>query len=442
VAADSGDVIVVQHEFQLALELTNSFEVQAASILHRKNPLNEFDSLRLFSLFDLTEAGYVTIAEIQRVCRKEASLEAHDIIQKYRDTPLAHLRDRFALKMVFGKIDTNKNGGISINEWKTFLAELMRHDVDYLRRKGLAEYRAFFGKKAIEFRPRQPDCETAEGDQKTYSPLETWIYRFVDAGWLADFWYYQKNHHPLLALFLADPDNPLSRLDRVKIELAVNGYNLFASTIAVVQSDSFVNRIALSIAIVSLPMLAFRTLLLMLFTCPCLHHRNRYPACCHGCCLRCLRGTGHTMGTVYFLGGTALLVLGALTAMRFGSGFVLTWLFSWALSYVLCVLYDLCFPFNCLKTCVWLRRHPWRYVCLGAMRFSGLAQWAIERDTVMKALSARAAGQEQQPLPPADRSRTVSWGGESLRSSWGWGGSDRGWSYSYRRYKEVQVLPV
>lgn len=68
---------------------TNSFEVQAAFILHRKNPLNETDGMRLFALHSANK-GTISMEEILRETSRTATSEAHDLIWRYCDTPLAY----------------------------------------------------------------------------------------------------------------------------------------------------------------------------------------------------------------------------------------------------------------------------------------------------------------------------------------------------------------
>jgi Ca2+-binding EF-hand superfamily protein len=439
----------IHDTFRRASAVTNSFEIQAAFILHKKRPLNECEALRLFALFDLSETGKVTLMEVQRACSYvDGSREAHDIISKYRDTPLAHLRDRWAVKNIFDKIDVDQTGEISLVEWRGFLAELMLHDHDYLRRKGLAHFRAFFGKGRDRAQFATAEASSVPG---CADRLRDQLYRVLGAAWVEDFWYYQKNHHPLLALFLADADNPLSRQDRLKIEFAVNSYNLFASTISITLATSRIARFGYSVAIVSVPMVLMRNVLLQLFMCPCLNVRNRHPTDCQRCCLDCLRGCGQGIGTLYVLGGVAFVVLGVLAALHFGRSFVLTWLFSWLLSYFLCILYDVGFTFNCLSMCVWLRRHWLRLLCLGATYRLRLAQWAIERDIVLQAMATAGAkskstdreGEDGVDGPvAADSGRRERRG--SLWASWGglMGGSWAVSSYRHRSYKETQVLPV
>jgi hypothetical protein len=469
---ESRSGLEAEQNFLRAHLLTNSHEVQAAFILHKKHPLNDSASLRLFELLDVASAGIVTIAEIQQATGRNSSGEAHDIIHKYHDTPLAHLRNRKAVKIIFDHIDTHRTGGISLAQWKAFLAELMLHDHDYLRRKGLSHHRAYFGKGYTVATPVTASSE--EGSTAGVEGIATeanvasatkatlaetavdmvlpCLYALCGRDWLQDFVYYQRNHHPLLGLRYADSDNPLTKVNRLQIEFVVNSYNLFASTVVYTMSGSTVGLYCLSIAVVSLPMVVMRNLLLQLFTCPCLQLRNRHPRCCQRCCVNCLRTCGYGIGTAYALGGAAFLVFGVLSCLNFGSGFVLSWLFAWGLSYFICIAADLCLPFNCLSPCIWIVRNKYGCLLYRTLKYMDLGRWQLEKDEVLKAL----AGREQQCRSTAGRKEVNalegqsqdelkgSWKGSSRREyfSWGFWSDSSSRSHRYGGYKETQVLPV
>lgn len=395
----------------LAHEVTSTFPVQAAFILHRRNPLSDVDGNRLFALLDLQESRKLTLDEVERIVNKNYSSETHDLIWKFKDTPLAHLASKKSLKMLFDKIDPDHGGGITIQQWRAFLAELMVHDHNYLRRKGLSTYRAFFGLG------RGPQLADMTIQSSATDPL----FGFIDRAWLADFWYYEKNHHPLFALFLADADHPLKRRDVLKIEFFITSWNLFASTIVYQLSGSTGLLYFLSFVIVTIPLVIMRNILLFLFTCPCMQIRNKHPGCCQRKCVGCCQRTGRCTGNWYAAGGAAFLVLGILTAMKFGLGFVDSWLFSWGASYAVCVFLDLATRFNCMSVCLSLRESRWNCLCLGLPKRIQLCQWLVEKNIVLRAMK----------------------GGETFGKSDdrnAGGGSSR--SYKYIAYKVTQVLPV
>lgn len=398
-------------EFDRVHELTSSFSVQAAFILHRRYPLSDVDGNRLFALFDLRDSRKLTMDEVHRVVNKRDSSEVHDLIWKFKDTPLTHLRNKKSLKLLFDKIDPKHEGGISLQQWRAFLAEVMIHDHNHLRRKGLSTCRAFYG--------------LGRGEQQADITLQTSasepLFGFIDRAWLADFWYFEKNQHPLLSLFLADADNPLSVYDRLKMEFIVTSWNLFASTIVYQISGSTAMLYLLSFVIVSVPLAIMRNILLFLFACPCLQTRNNHPGTCHRRCVRCCQGTGQCLGNMYLGGGVAFLVLGILTAIKFGAGFVDSWLFSWGTSYVVCVWVDLCFRFNCIPWCMRLRESRVSLLCLGLLQKAQLCQWLKEKNIVMRALKGDSV---------------------SYKSDKSTGSSGRSYKYEYTGYKVTQVLPV
>ena len=424
--------------FKTAQDLTNTFEVQAAFILHRKNPLDEDDGMRLFALLDTKNTGRIEIKEILRETQRAAVSEAHDLIWRYSDTPLAHLRNRRALTMLFGTIHTTQSdGSIGLGEWRAFLARLMQHDHNYLRVKGLATLRPYYGKGRGVQSEEDISIQTNEKDL---------VWGCVDPAWWADFSYYQCNHHPLLALLFADSDNPLTSGDRLKIEFAVNSWNLYASTIVFGISETQGLLYLISFALVTVPVMLIRTALLHLFACPCLHIRNSHPRHYQRACLVCCRRTGHSLGTFYVLGGVAFLVLGVLSALRAGSGFVRGWVFSWALSYLLCVVVDLCLKFNTNRACVALRRsRVARCFCLGLVQQSGLCQWQLEKDKVLATMAGGSGVSED--CAPSSQGTSIRSDSESENSPDGGGSyfstrSSRKWSYRYKGLKQSKILPV
>jgi hypothetical protein len=51
--------------------------------------------------------------------------------------------------------------------------------------------------------------------------ITEWQLSKLPKGWLSDFWFYCKNNHPLISIFLADKHYPLLPRDRWLIELSV-----------------------------------------------------------------------------------------------------------------------------------------------------------------------------------------------------------------------------
>ena len=135
--------------------------------------------------------------------------------------------------------------------------------------------------------------------------------------------------------------------------------------------------------------------MLLLFTCPCLLHRNlRYASKYKRWSVMLLLDAGMFVGVVYFLVGIAILFVGILAAVHAGAYFVDYFLFSWAITYVLNVLLDLIFIFNCTPCCVALRNNNCSAILFcGLPQLLCLSQWQIEKNIVMKALRADQASQ-------------------------------------------------
>ena len=358
--------------------LSHTFQVQAAFILHGNNPLNTEDGIVLFSLIDTDHSGEVTYEEMLALCDSTADSEAHQLVRKYNDTPLSHLESHSVVQMLFDKIDVDKSGGISEDEWKAFLGLLMTHDHNYLRRKGLTANRVFWGKG------REQDLSL---HQFTSSVC-------IDSGYFHDFWYFQKNNHPILGIFLADPDNPLSKLEHFNIEFCTNSWNLLFSAVVFKFATDNKYVYLYSLLLVTIPVIIIRSILLLLFTCPCLQSRNNFRTYFQTCCNTFLWDTGRAVGTLCFLCGIGILILGIFLALRCGKGFVASWLFSWGMSYVLCIFSDLAFKFNPFYIFVMIRENNiTNILTLGSLRILNVGQWLIDRRFVLEELAKKERSQ-------------------------------------------------
>jgi len=58
-----------------------------------------------------------------------------------------------------------------------------------------------------------------------------WHYRICPRGWAEDLHYFSANHHALHGIFATDPENPLTRQERVAMELAALGWSMFSSLV-------------------------------------------------------------------------------------------------------------------------------------------------------------------------------------------------------------------
>ena len=243
------------------------FQLQVAMIIHDKVELRVEDAAKLFDLLDTTRAGFIGRTEF--ISAYDTHPEFRRLVDKYRDTALYLLTRKKLVTHLLDKIDSTHEGQISKMEWWDFVKSCIREDQVHLKRLCLLNKTAYGG-RGLEA-PRRGEYPSSH-------------LCCIDLGWCADFWYFQRNHHPLLAYLLCDFGHPLAYFDRFAIDFFCISFDLLVYSLNHQGGTSY--PLAVLVAIL---LSVLRVLLTYLFTQPCLLVRHEdHVSCLQGCLPMCL----------------------------------------------------------------------------------------------------------------------------------------------------------
>ena len=338
------------------------FQLQIAMIIHDKVELRVEDAAKLFDLLDTTRAGFIGRTEF--ISAYDTHPEFRRLVDKYRDTALYLLTRKKLVTHLLDKIDSSHEGQISRLEWWDFVKSCIREDQVHLKRLCLLKKTAYRGRGL-------------EAPRRGVYPSSPYLC-CIDVGWCADFWYFQRNHHPLLAYLLCDFGHPLAYFDRFAIDFFCISFDLLVYSLNHQDGTSY--SLAVLVAIL---LSVLRVLLTYLFTQPCLLVRHEDHVSCLGRLYYCLVQpifdcvTSFVRMLTYVL-GVLFLTLGIIISVQnVQRKFVIFWLISYGLSYVTCILLDLLLTFNTSATM--LRCRERHVMCMDQL---GLCQWKAQQTLV------------------------------------------------------------
>jgi hypothetical protein len=405
------DLVSIDPGLMATVKLMNNYEVQVALILHDRTGLSVTEGVELFK--ELLKIGNGTITyDVLRGCTKESA--ARDIVDKYCDTPLGNLRSSRLLSLLFKNIDTDRSGVITLQKWANFLSYLVIEDISYLTKLGMLRRRKYWGKPPIfvlktKERKREMVLNSTEGCGESFSsssPNEQDIERQFsmdssvtkqtnlqkvldtiekqtstwDSIWLADFVFYEQNHHPIFALFYAHPSNHLGRKERLAIEFCAVSWTLLFDTILDIHYPNAEVRFGMSIVIITIPVMILRELLVFFFTCPCLMGRNHVHSTVYSMYTKCMKSCGKYFGYALVIASLGVFIAGLILIVQYSPINILFWFLFSCLSYVICFFYDLCIKFNNFHVFLVLRNY------FSLLRWIKLASWQHEKYQVLAAL--------------------------------------------------------
>lgn len=314
---------MVEHDLEFAqdLEIGSKAEIAVLSALSKRvEKIDTEGCLAIFDMIDSGRKGYVTAAEL-------ASSVASSVVQDYVErTGNATLRgllegDQAKFQKVFALVSKSDAGVLTKAEWTNFVREVAVERVRYMRVTGLLYGRCYWGLGL--------DADRGH----SWPPL----------GYLADFWFYVKNYHPLLSLFLRDEAHPYSKRDACCAELIRQAYCLAALWLVRNKKREWttpsgaLHNWRLSVVAITVPVMIIKRCLFLLLACPCLRferrgreEERRYAAV--ESILGCL---GHVLVWPTALGAAALLAYALATHAADHAAFAFLWLAGLLSEYLL-----------------------------------------------------------------------------------------------------------
>jgi hypothetical protein len=308
----------------IANRLLQRHDVQASFAITGVKMLNISEGMNIFTILDTMSVGKISLDELVKGCNSNQKVRS--VLVKYEDTPLALLSNSRLVRVMLQELNLQNEGAITVAEWRDFLALLVAHDIRFLVIKGLNSLRCYWG------RGIDADDEGAprDGQRRTPPWWDTW---------LRDFWYYQCNNHPIVALFLREPDHPLGVMARLNIEFVCLSFGLFMSGWLYPEKD-----FETILLYITLPIVVIRNTLMFTYKCPCLVVRHEVTMA-RKCSFSLLRAMGRVFGFAFFVVAVVFLFTGPIT----WDGeyiFYYSWMTAWWESYVFCVGVDVLVKFN------------------------------------------------------------------------------------------------
>mmetsp|Transcript_61624 Transcript_61624/g.198480 ORF Transcript_61624/g.198480 Transcript_61624/m.198480 type:complete len:475 (+) Transcript_61624:118-1542(+) len=377
--------------------------------------------------------------------------EIRSFISKEKNKPFLHrlpssvhgIMVEDVVRRALEVFDADHSGDLDSEEWGYFLKTLALIHLEYLLSTAHREFRAFFG-LGQPWRPQLGaevslrDLAEAAGslwasqggrreerlglvqpgragptprvprtfqigfdpDRRGSSALD-----ILPPGWLKDFYYYSANNHPFHGIFECDPCHPLSKPERIAMEVATMGYALFTTFLrhrwldeGEAPQEALAHPLLYKLLISTLLSMVVWWTLFLLFTCPKLGsvdesqagQRQIKKAKCWRCCGESLGYIVVVVGlclilvTVYRGCGQGKLVNYCLTVV---SGRIMGYVISWCL-----------FAFVYFNPIIaWGQPDPNAKFNLGD--YIGLGQWRIEKQRFQMRCVEILCG--RQPAPPA-----------------------------------------
>lgn len=268
----------------------------------------------------------------------EAFLEVEEHREEIRHFPTAMhgLLDLELVREAFKSFDRDESGEMDVSEWNSFLDWLEVMRLQYLQQRALIDFRSFFARgqtwcrkvKSLESEHfgvkdpitaeewtqeellrvvgstlvRDPGTENGDEEAPTKGSREpqrvqgtTRKRRRVQlgcdqdlhiesrcgifpVGWWEDMYYYSANVHPLHGIFACDRDHPLSKPERLAIEVATVIFAYFTCALREPWVEdhrapvpALCNSLVFSIVVVTIPKMLLWKVLYILFTCPACH---------------------------------------------------------------------------------------------------------------------------------------------------------------------------
>lgn len=250
---------------------------------------------------DKQDDGLLQIDEIVSFAAKEKNRE--HVLATFPSSIHGILNESL-VKEAYSVFDADRSGSLDKEEWQKFVRVLEILHTQYLLRKSLVSFRAFFGRGHVTQYAGAPATEEEEKSTEPLRRTHSMLSRFstkspsespevrtfqigfekdllgsswnpVPLGWWADLYYYSANNHPIHGILACDPNHPLSREERVGMELSTIGFSFFSAELQASWVEDhhaplkFLEvPLVFSLIIVTLPGIVIWQVLFFFFTCP------------------------------------------------------------------------------------------------------------------------------------------------------------------------------
>lgn len=263
---------------------------------------------------------------------------------------------------------------INIKEFSDWIISLREHQVQFYLRTLLLQRKAFCG-HGMNF------------GKELYRCSDEWVPR----GWVSDFIYHSRNHHPFLQLFFADPLHPLTKFEKF-IVFCIPFITTLAGTGIVIHTGSEGTARYIEIFCYStLPAFAVLKPTFFLLACPCLHRHDVERSDTTKQVVEYLEliGTGAVgIATTMAMGFTGYAIW-QFTTSDDPVGFVILWLFSLFVFAMMWFFAKAVTDFNASRCFLrWTRcaRFLLSVMSLGMLR---IGSWRTEKDHVLAIINSK-----------------------------------------------------
>lgn len=255
--------------------------IHALFAVNGATELNVTEGMAIFRILDDDGNGILTIKDVINGLANHK--EVVQLIERYADTPLGLLSRVDEVERLFDEIDKNRNKMVSKEEWKDFLALIIRCDIDYLVAKSMNRKCCYWG-RGLEGEPRTTFLWWFDG---------TWLEKhgLIEQGWWEDFCYYQQNNHAILFLLNQHDDRHPLKKHSVHIEFVTQSFGLFLLSHIMLgycedpdphqPSGCTYPPFYFTLCFVTIPVVIMRNFLHFLYRCPCVLSRHEMTTARH-----------------------------------------------------------------------------------------------------------------------------------------------------------------
>lgn len=137
--AEAEGQLIGSDKFVEIRQISASLQFQALFALLDKHPLRLEDGLDIFLSLDEEQAFAVSSLDLLEECTNPRSQACQELHRQAADAPslsMELLMDRTRVLTALQRLNRQRDGIITLDEWKEFLAELLEKDLNFAIEKG------------------------------------------------------------------------------------------------------------------------------------------------------------------------------------------------------------------------------------------------------------------------------------------------------------------